>query len=99
MRIDLIFPAYPPYPHAIGQYVSLLAAALREEGVDARVICSQEQSVAGAVLKAPVSEEFIDGIPEDATLETSPGAARPSDGYAAGYDAAASFEPSLRKEV
>ncbi|KAF9572544.1 hypothetical protein EC968_009687 [Mortierella alpina] len=44
-------------------------------------------------------EEFIDGIPDDATLETSPGAARPSDGYAAGYDAAASFEPSLRKEV
>jgi glycosyltransferase involved in cell wall biosynthesis len=62
MRIDLIFPAYPPYPHAIGQYTSQLAAALRQEGVEARVICSQEQSVAGAVLKTPVSEEFIDGI-------------------------------------
>ncbi|KAG0215248.1 hypothetical protein BGX28_000467 [Mortierella sp. GBA30] len=44
-------------------------------------------------------EEFIEGVPEDATLELSPGSGRPSDGYAAGYDAAANFEPSLRKEV
>ena len=62
MRIDLIFPAYPPFPHAIGEYTALLAAALREEGVSARVICAHEQSVAGAVLKTSVSEEFIDGV-------------------------------------
>lgn len=62
MRIDLIFPAYPPFPHAIGEYSALLAAALRQEGVAARVICAHEQSVAGAVLKTKVSEEFVDGV-------------------------------------
>jgi glycosyltransferase involved in cell wall biosynthesis len=62
MRIDLIFPAYPPFPHAVGEYTALLAAALRQEGVAARVICAREQSVAGAVLKTPVSAEFIDGV-------------------------------------
>ena len=40
MRIDLIFPAYPPFPRAIGEYTALLAAALRQEGVVARVICA-----------------------------------------------------------
>src|SRR5262249_44714639 len=58
----LIFPAYPPFPHAIGEYTALLAAALRQEGVAARVICAHEQSVAGAILKADLSEEFIDGV-------------------------------------
>jgi glycosyltransferase involved in cell wall biosynthesis len=62
MRIDLIFPAYPPFPHAVGEYTALLAAALRQEGVAARVICASEQSVAGAVLKTAVSEEFVDGV-------------------------------------
>ena len=62
MRIDLIFPAYPPYPHAVGEYTALLAAALRQEGLSARVVCAREQSVAGAVLKKAVSEEFIDGV-------------------------------------
>jgi hypothetical protein len=38
MRIDLIFPAYPPFPHAIGEYTALLADALRHQGVSARVI-------------------------------------------------------------
>jgi glycosyltransferase involved in cell wall biosynthesis len=62
MRIDLIFPAYPPFPHAVGEYTALLAAALRQEGMAARVICAREQSVAGTVLKTPVSEEFVDGL-------------------------------------
>jgi glycosyltransferase involved in cell wall biosynthesis len=62
MRIDLIFPAYPPFRHAVGEYTASLAAALRQEGVAARVICAREQSVAGAVLKTAVSEENIDGV-------------------------------------
>src|SRR6476661_4691537 len=62
MRIDLIFPAYPPYPHAVGEYTALLADALRQQGVSTRVICAREQSVAGAVLKTPVSDELIDGV-------------------------------------
>jgi hypothetical protein len=51
MRIDLIFPAYPPFPDAIGEYMASLAAALRQEGVAARAICAREQSVVGKLLK------------------------------------------------
>jgi hypothetical protein len=60
MRIDLIFPAYPPFPDAIGEYMAWLAAALRQEGVAARAICPREQSVAGGVLKTGGSEGFLD---------------------------------------
>jgi hypothetical protein len=59
MRIDLIFPAYPPCPDAIGEYMASLAAALRQEGVTARAICAREQSVAGRVLKTAGSEVFL----------------------------------------
>jgi glycosyltransferase involved in cell wall biosynthesis len=59
MRIDLIFPAYPPFPDAIGEYMASLAAALRQEGVAARAICAREQSVAGRVLKTGGSEAFL----------------------------------------
>jgi glycosyltransferase involved in cell wall biosynthesis len=61
-RIDLIFPASPAFPDAIGQYTAFLAAALRQEGVAARVICAHEQSVAGAVHKTSVSDEFFNGV-------------------------------------
>jgi hypothetical protein len=44
-------------------------------------------------------EEFIDGVPEEASLETAPGSQWTSDGYGAGYDSAANFEPSLRKDA
>jgi glycosyltransferase involved in cell wall biosynthesis len=60
MRIDLIFPAYPPYPDAIGEYMAWLAAALRQEGVAARAVCAREQSIAGRVLRTGGSEEFLD---------------------------------------
>ncbi|KAG0308821.1 hypothetical protein BGZ99_001056 [Dissophora globulifera] len=43
-------------------------------------------------------EEFIEGIPEEASLEIAPGSKRSSDGYGSGYDAA-SFEPMLRKDT
>jgi hypothetical protein len=60
MRIDLTFPAYPPFPDAIGEYMASLATALRQEGVAARAICAREQSVAGRVLKTGGSEAFLD---------------------------------------
>ncbi|KAF9180006.1 hypothetical protein BGZ50_006512 [Haplosporangium sp. Z 11] len=44
-------------------------------------------------------EEFIEGIPEDAALESTPGSRRPGEGYSVGYEGATNFEPSLRKEV
>src|SRR4029077_2001803 len=59
MRIDLIFPAYPPFPDAIGAYVASLAAALRREGVAARAICAREQSFTGSVLQTG-SGAFLD---------------------------------------
>ncbi|KAG0319242.1 hypothetical protein BGZ97_002534 [Linnemannia gamsii] len=43
-------------------------------------------------------EEFIDGVPEEASLESTPGSRRTSEGYDAGYDSAANFKPSLRKD-
>jgi glycosyltransferase involved in cell wall biosynthesis len=60
MRIDLIFPAYPPFPDAIGEYMASLAVALRQEGVAARVICAREQSVAERALKTGGSEALLD---------------------------------------
>ncbi|KAG0378005.1 hypothetical protein BGX24_004979 [Mortierella sp. AD032] len=44
-------------------------------------------------------EEFIDSVPEEASLETAPGSRRTSEGYGAGYDLVANSEPSLRKDV
>ncbi|KAF9431789.1 hypothetical protein BGZ76_011698 [Entomortierella beljakovae] len=47
--------------------------------------------------KAAALEEFIDGIPEDASLDMS-GVLQQDDSYSTGFDAA-NFEPTLRKDV
>ncbi|KAF9582061.1 hypothetical protein BGW38_000708 [Lunasporangiospora selenospora] len=44
-------------------------------------------------------EEFIDGIPEDASLEVTRGSRRSTDGYGAAYENSSSVEPSLRKDL
>ncbi|KAF8926681.1 hypothetical protein BGZ58_010998, partial [Dissophora ornata] len=43
-------------------------------------------------------EEFIEGIPDEASLEVTSGSRRSSDGYGSSYDVA-KFEPVLRKDA
>ncbi|KAG0246157.1 hypothetical protein B0O80DRAFT_462368 [Mortierella sp. GBAus27b] len=43
-------------------------------------------------------EEFIEGIPDEASLEVKHGSKKPMDGYSVGYDGAG-FEQALRKDV
>ncbi|KAK3807931.1 MAG: hypothetical protein J3Q66DRAFT_356878 [Benniella sp.] len=43
-------------------------------------------------------EEFIEGIPEDASLEIKHGSKKPMEGYSVGYDGSG-FEQGLRKDI